>query len=124
MECLKVKSPFLGLPFPIFLDHQPIIIGWCRLEEADKGLEIQKGIITDKNIYKKIQQGKYKGGSVTGIAKKSTCSICNIDYADCNHISGKKYNGKSCNNYIVEADLIEVSIVKEPVNSQALIKLL
>lgn len=123
-ECLKTKSPFPGLPFPILLDHKPIIIGWCRLSDTDIGLEIEKGIITDKNVYRKMQSGKYKGGSVTGIAKISTCNICNSNYADCNHIAGNKYDGKKCINSIIEADLIEVSIVKEPVNTQTFIKLL
>jgi len=54
-DCLKTKSPFLGLPFPILLNHRPIIIGWCRLEETEIGLEIEKGIITDKNAYRKIK---------------------------------------------------------------------
>lgn len=123
-ECLKVKSPYPGLPFPILLDHKPIIIGWCRLADTDVALEIEKGIITDKNVYRKMQNGKYKGGSITGIAKISTCNICNSNYVDCNHIAGNTYDGKECTNSIVEADFIEVSIVKEPVNTQTFIKLL
>lgn len=123
-KCLKTKSPFLGLPFPILLDHKPIIIGWCSLEETDIGLEIQKGIITNKNAYRKIKAGVYKGGSVTGIAKISTCNICNADYTSCNHIAGKKYKGKSCHISIIDADLIEVSVVKEPVNTKAILKLI
>lgn len=123
-KCLTKKSPIPGLPFPILLEHKPIIIGWCRLTETDFGLEVEKGIITDKNVYRKMQNGKYKGGSVTGIAKISTCNICNSNFAECNHISGEHYDGQECINTIVEADLIEVSIVKEPINTKTFIKLL
>lgn len=71
-----------------------------------------------------MQKGKYKGGSVTGIAKKSICSICNSNFTKCNHISGQIYNEKECYNSIVEADLIEVSIVKQPINTETFVKLL
>jgi hypothetical protein len=121
---LKTKSPIPVLPFPILLEHKPLIIGWCRLQETGKGLEIEKGVITDKNAYRKLQQGKFKGASVTGIAKKSICSICESNYVECNHISGETYDGVSCSNRIIEADLIEVSIVKQPINVQTFVKLL
>jgi hypothetical protein len=122
-KCLKTKSPIPGLPFPILLEHKPIIIGWCRLHETDIGIEIEKGIITDKKIYKKLKQGKFNGASVTGIAKKSICNICDNNYSECNHISGEIYNGKCCTNNIIEADLIEVSIVKKPININTFVKL-
>lgn len=122
-KCLKTKSPIPGLPFPILLEHKPIIIGWCRLQETDKGLEIEKGIITDKKIYEKLKQGKFNGASVTGIAKKSNCSICENNYTECNHITGEIYDGKICTNNIIETDLIEVSLVKKPININTFIKL-
>ena len=123
-KCLKTKSPIPGLPFPILLEHRPIIIGWCRLKDTDTALEIDKGIITDKNIYRKMQNGKFKGGSVTGIARRSVCSICQRDYVECDHIAGNQYEGVDCHNEIIKADFIEVSVVKDPINVKTYVKLL
>lgn len=123
-KCLKTKSPFSKLPFPILLNHKPKIVGWCSLLETEDGLEIENGIIIDQNVLRKLKKSKFKGASVTGIAKKSLCSICNTDYIKCNHISGQVYSGKNCSNIILEADLVEVSIVKKPINEKALIKLI
>jgi hypothetical protein len=123
-RCLKTKSPIPGLPWPILLNHQPKIIGWCRLKSTNVAIEIDKGIITNKAVYRKMKEGKYKGGSITGIAKVSTCNICNSNYVNCNHIAGKKYNKEICYNKIIEADLIEVSVVKEPINTATFIKML
>lgn len=122
-KCLTTKSPYRDRPFPILLEHKPRIVGWCDLKSTDVGLEIENGILTDKNVYRKIKYGKYQGASITGIAKKSTCSICNSNYVECNHISGNKYDGKECVHYIIESDFIEASIVKEPINKATIVRL-
>jgi hypothetical protein len=123
-DCLRTKSPYPELPFPILLEHQPVIVGWCSLKIDDAGLLIDEGRITDVETYKKIQSGELKGGSVTGVAVESVCSICKQDYINCNHIAGQNYEGKKCTNHIVKAGLIEVSIVSAPINPKTLIKLL
>ena len=123
-ECLKTKSPYPELPFPILLEHQPIIVGWCSLKVDDNGLLIDEGRITDVDTYKRIKKGELKGGSVTGIAEESRCSICQNNYIACNHIAGHIYDEKECINRIIKSKLIEVSIVSDPINPNTIIKLL
>jgi hypothetical protein len=123
-DCLRTQSPYPELPFPILLEHQPVIVGWCTLKIDDTGLLIDEGRITDVDTYKRIQSGELKGGSVTGVAIESVCSICRKDYTLCNHLAGQNYEGIKCTNNIVRAGLIEVSIVAAPINSETLIKLL
>lgn len=117
---LKIKSPFKDLPTPIFLEHEPKIIGWCQLSSDDIGLR-SKMIITDKIVKRRVFQKRLKGLSVTGIATATQCSICNSDFIHCNHIPNIEYNGKKCFNTILETDYVEASIVKSPVNTQCLI---
>jgi len=111
------------LPTPIFLEHKPKIIGWCRLKATHTKLEFDDSIILDKKVYKKIKDNKIKGGSLTGIAEKSICSICKTDYVLCNHIAGQIYDGQDCINEIHEASIVEVSLVKEPINKECLVSL-
>jgi hypothetical protein len=122
-ECFKMKSPIPGLPTPIFLEHKPIIIGWCRLKN-NENLEVEKGQITDEKIYEEMKKGIYKGFSISGIAEQTICSICNSNYLNCNHVGRRKYNGKICSNSISVKELIEISVVKEPINNKAVFKLL
>lgn len=44
----------------------------------------------------------------------SQCSICNIDYEECNHIAGNPYMGEIAVRNILDAKLNEVSIVETP----------
>lgn len=48
------------------------------------------------------------------IVKKSTCSICNGPYQECDHIKGRPYMGQFCVEIIEELQLLEVSIVEHP----------
>ncbi|WP_297338398.1 hypothetical protein [Algoriphagus sp.] len=121
-KCFKVISPFKKYPIPIFLNHKPKIVGWCLIYEDEKGLGTE-GIVTDKKVKRRISQGRLKGFSITGIAKITQCSICNSKFTECNHIPGKVYDNKECVNRIIEADFVEASIVKQPVNPQCLINM-
>lgn len=38
-KCFSFKSPYIHLPTPIFLEHKPKIIGWCRLKATNTTLE-------------------------------------------------------------------------------------
>jgi hypothetical protein len=120
-KCFSLKSPYEHLPTPIFLEHKPKIIGWCRLKATDTTLEFDDSIIFDKSVHKKIKNGKIKGGSLTGIAEKSICGICKSDYVSCNHIAGNLYDNIMCVNEIHEATIVEVSLVKEPINKECLV---
>jgi len=119
---LDLISPYFQYPTPIFLEHKPKIVGWVNLTIDEVGLHT-KGIIIDKTTRKRMDQGRLKGASVTGIATKTECSICKSNYILCNHISGNFYKGVECIVYIVKADIIEVSLVKEPINPECLISL-
>lgn len=122
-KCFSFKSPYIHLPTPIFLEHKPKVIGWCRLKATHTKLEFDDSIILDKKVFKKIKENKIKGGSLTGIAEKSICSICKTDYVMCNHIAGQIYDGLACVNEIHEATIVEVSLVKEPINKECLVSL-
>lgn len=65
-------------------------------------------------IYEKILFPKIMFASVGGIIKKTKCSICELEYEDCDHMKGKFYSGKLCVREIHEIELEEVSIVKNP----------
>jgi len=120
-KCFSLKSPYKDLPTPLFSNHKPKIIGWGRLKLTPETLEFEDSIIFDKTAKRKIKEGKIRGASVTGIADKSICSICKLDYINCNHIAGDKYDDAICSNEIHEATLIEVSLVKEPVNEKCIL---
>ncbi len=97
-------------------------LGWCSLYADDDGLKAE-GMITDKVIKRRIKQKRLNGMSVTGIAKKTECSICKKSYTECNHVAENEYDNKGCYNTIIETDFVETSIVKEPINSECLVNI-
>lgn len=123
-KCFSQVSPYPDLPTPIFLEHKPQIVGWGRVNVNNEGLIIEESIIVDKNARKKIKSGKIKGASVTGISEKSVCSICKSDYVECNHIAGDIYNNVICANELHESTLVEVSLVRIPINEKCIIQML
>src|SRR5260370_5588842 len=54
--------------------------------------------------------------SIGEIVKTSECSICGQEYGACDHLIGKPYMGKICNQRVTEYELEEVSIVTNPGN--------
>ncbi|UAY51638.1 hypothetical protein [Ferruginibacter albus] len=122
-KCFSLKSPYINLPTPIFINHKPKVIGWCRLKATYSTLEFDDAIILDNSVKRKIREGKIKGASLTGIATKSVCSICKSNYVECNHFAGDIYNNIKCINEIHEASIVEVSLVKEPINRECLINI-
>ena len=119
-RCFSITSPNIKYPTPIFLEHKPKIVGWCRIWEDERGLATE-GLIIDKVVKRRINQKRLNGASITGIASVTLCSICNSNYVECNHLAGKEYYGVLCSNHIIKTDFVEVSIVKTPVNSQCLL---
>jgi hypothetical protein len=53
------------------------------------------------------------------VIKEARCSICSVEYGECDHIAGKPYMGQICSRLIVDIDLEEISIVDKPANKQA-----
>ena len=58
------------------------------------------------------------------VATVIACSICEGDYAECEHIKGKAYMGEFCYTILNEIELHEVSIVTEPADKLARIVLI
>jgi len=117
------KSPYPDMPFPICLEHTGRIVGWANLREEDTGLLASPAIILDDETWGRLQRGELRGFSISGVVRESQCSICNADYAECNHIAGLDYEGSVCVNAIKNVDLFEVSVVEEPVNQHCLVNL-
>lgn len=52
------------------------------------------------------------------VVHKASCSICGSDYDLCPHVKGYAYGGDMCVRCIEKADLLEVSIVKDPADKR------
>lgn len=53
------------------------------------------------------------------VIRKAECCICHSDPGNCNHITGREYDGEVCVRLITEADLLEVSLVGRPAQPDA-----
>ncbi len=72
------------------------------------------GFVMRLDSYEKLLFPKMMFASVGGIIKKTKCSICEMEYDDCEHMKGKFYSGKLCVKEIHEMELEEVSMVENP----------
>lgn len=48
------------------------------------------------------------------IIRESECSICGQDPEDCEHISGRIYNGERCHRIVTRADVDHIAVVSRP----------
>ena len=122
-KIFEMPRPYADLPIPILFNHKPRLVGWCSAESDKLGMKITDGYIFDKAVKRKVDSGKYNGLSVTGIATKIVCDTCGLNYIDCNHITGETYRNTSGSTTIHNSDFIEISVVREPINTGAFIKL-
>ena len=53
------------------------------------------------------------------LVRKSECSICHSDPEDCDHITGRTYDGERCIRVITDAEILEVSLVGRPASPDA-----
>lgn len=74
------------------------------------------GYISRLEGYEKLLFPKMIFASAGYLIKKTKCTICELEYEDCNHLKGKFYNGELCVREIHEAELEEVSLVENPAN--------
>lgn len=118
-----IPSPHPDKPVPIFLEHTHKIAGWGRVARGDGGLIVEDAIITDGSTAARVRAGDLGGLSIACLVRRSTCRYCKNSYFTCYHIAGQVYEGEECVNQIDGADLIEVSIVKDPVNPHCKIEL-
>lgn len=51
--------------------------------------------------------------------KYSECSICGMEYGECEHVVGRAYMGEMCVRIIKDVELGEVSLVEDPANKRA-----
>ncbi len=116
-ETLTTHSPYNELPYPVYLEHTPEIVGWCNLVVDDTGLRVDPCKVTCDKAWRRIQSNELKGLSIGGLISKSNCNVCGMDYRECNHITGNTYENIECVNEITQFDLAEVSIVTNPANN-------
>jgi hypothetical protein len=113
-------SPDPRHPIPVNLEHTGRIVGWAeQVVKDDVGLRVDDIVIVDDDTLRRIGSGELKGLSIGGIIHRSTCSICNGEYADCNHIAGRHYGGRECAVRIDGIYVGEISVVKDPVQPLA-----
>lgn len=117
------RPPNDSRPYPVFLEHQSIVVGWTNLRMGQRALQFVECKITDDETLRRINAGELRGASIGVIVTNSECSICGYQYAECNHITGHRYKGKECTVGIKGLLLGDISIVKEPVNPKCLVEL-
>lgn len=98
-------------------DYQPILKATDGYGYVDLTLKI-----TDPEAIQKVMDGRYETVSVRMSTDHAFCSVCNTDWADegpCEHMPGKKYDGKLA--YMTTGDLTyrEVSFVNIPADEFA-----
>lgn len=74
------------------------------------------GYLQKLDAFEKLLFPKMSFASTGGIIKKTKCTICGLEYEDCEHIKGKMYKGELCVREIHEIELEEVSLVENPAN--------
>ena len=53
------------------------------------------------------------------LVRTAECSICHQDPEDCDHITGRMYDGERCVRVITRAEVLEVSLVGRPASPEA-----
>jgi hypothetical protein len=120
-----IESVLLEIQMIIFLKENKIDLAWSALIQAQNNISIAaKNHPFDSNnlnefinrleLYEKILFPKVVFASVGGIIKKTKCTICELEYENCDHMKGKFYFGKLCVREIHEIELEETSLVENP----------
>jgi hypothetical protein len=121
----SINSVKLEIQMILFLKENKIDLAWTALIQAQSLVSIamsnhpfnSKQLInyTNKLIgYEKLLFPKIMFASVGGIIRETKCSICELEYEECDHMKGKFYSGKLCVREIIKMDLEEVSMVENP----------
>jgi len=82
--------------------------GFSHLEHHNRRLEAIERLVFPPQVF--VSSGM--------IVRRQECSICGMEYEDCDHLIGRPYLGKSC--YIIAGDLEldHVSIVDQPADKR------
>lgn len=75
-----------------------------------------QGYLSRLEGYEKLLFPKMVFASAGYLIKKTRCTICGLEYEECDHMKGKFYNGELCVCEIHEAELEEASMVENPAN--------
>jgi hypothetical protein len=122
----SVTPPDPVYRLPIYLEHTGSIVGRSKgfvFDDEKKETRLEATRITDAETSERIKRGELGGVSVAGIVRSAVCSICRAEYVDCNHVSGTSYDGETCVVTVNEWSFAEVSIVKDPIQPLARVKL-
>jgi len=114
-QSVQIIAPDPTMRVPIFLEHTPKIVGWARVWHDKDGSLKAETKITDDDVWEKIENGTMKGLSYGALVGKTTCSICQQEYMNCNHIAGEVHHQNECTVRLEQIDHAEVSIVSDPV---------
>lgn len=106
---LKDDDPAAGWDF--LVDAQMATIAAMQAHAVAHHLD---GYATHLSALEKHMFPNHGFCSIGAIVRKSECSICGQEYGECNHLKGKPYMGKICNERVTECELEEVSIVTNP----------
>jgi hypothetical protein len=121
---LQAVSPDPAYPTPIHLEHTGKVVAWAESPHLDdKGIRFNRIDVFDAETWARIQNGELKGLSIAGIIRRSTCTVCDNDYTECNHIAGQLIKDRKCAVRIEDFLLAECSIVREPIQPLARLKL-
>lgn len=104
---------------------------WCQLEGAEIDLSfLKRHFLVTKETYKlKFIERTIQNMQVLFpyrlfasseiVAKRKLCSTCKKEISirnPCGHIVGEIYNGEMCSREVVEADVLGMALVENPVN--------
>ena len=78
--------------------------------------------IYDKDLVSKIISKEYIGFSPQFEAEEFECTVCSQNIEDCPHTQGQVYDNVVCEAAVKKPKLVEMSVVKEPLESRALIR--
>ncbi|MFT3844747.1 MAG: hypothetical protein QM725_06830 [Lacibacter sp.] len=111
----------------VSLKENKMNFAWSSLVQAQTQISIAalnhpfnkdylNGYISRLEDYEKLLFPKMIFASTGYLIKKTKCTICELEYEDCNHLKGKFYKGELCVREIHEAELEEISLVENPAN--------
>lgn len=110
---ILLKSEKPEEAWDVLIDHQDAIAAALRAHEKFRFLEpmAERGRNLEKRFFP--SQVFMSAGL---IVHKQVCSICGVDYSECDHLAGFPYLGQFCSVQLSEIEPDHVAIVEEPAN--------
>jgi hypothetical protein len=111
---IALKNDKADMAWKCFVDAQMSAM-WAAKAHDEIGEKIKEHTIYLENV-EKVLFPKLAFFSIGATVTNATCSICEAEIGDCEHISGRAYMGKLCTNDINSLILKETSLVETPAN--------